>query len=161
MKRVHLFLIFVCIVSYCSNTAIFAQDTVKEESLFSISKENLDALLFEGPESVKEQTGMDFSYTTEADLISGSGLNKLVNVRVYLHLNNQKRLISSDNVAIKNFETATISDLGSTCSGYLADGNYVVEDENRNQNFYCLYEILNKNRFIYDHYRMSLHQFFQ
>lgn len=160
MRRVNLFLIFGCIVFCFFSNSIFAQNNFKAENVFSMSKENIGTLIFENPKTVKEQIGMDFSFTTEADFISGNEFNKLVNVRVYLNLNNQKRLISSDNVHIKNFGKVTISDSGMTCSGFLADGNYVVEDEKRDKNLYCLYEVLNKNSFIYDHYKVSLHKFF-
>ena len=161
MRRVNLFLIFGCIVFCFFSNNIFAQNSFKASDIFSISKENVGTLIFENPKTVKEQIGMDFSFTTEADFISGSEFNKLVNVRVYLNLNNQKRLISSDNVHIKNFGKATISNSGMTCSGFLADGNFVIEDEKRDKDLYCLYEVLNKNSFIYDHYKVSLHKFFQ
>lgn len=148
-------IIFISLTS----TVVVAQNNLEFAKNFTSSTEHFEAMLFENPKEVRERTGKTFHFTVKADYISGDAFCKLVNVLVLLHEGEQVTLIASDNVKIGECGEKSVWQTSGSCSGLLPDGNYVLEDKNKAH--YCLYEVLTKNTFIYESYRVALHQFFR
>jgi len=138
---------------------LLAQNNLIQPEAMTSSTEDVEAMVFENPKDVRERTGKTFHFTVAADFISGDAFCKLVNIRVLLHEGKQVTLISSDNVKIGECGEKSIWQTSGSCSGLLPDGNFVIEDKNKEH--FCLYEVLTKNTFIYENYRVALHQFFR
>lgn len=157
MKSFSPYFMFFLLLFSASN--LVAQNNLEFAKNFTSSTEHFEAMLYENPKKVREQTGKTYHFTVTAAFISGDDYCKLINVIVLLHEGKQVTLIASDNVKIGACGDKSAWQTSGSCSGALPDGNFVIEDKNKEH--YCLFEVLTRNTFIYENYRVALHQFFR
>lgn len=149
----------VCFFLFFSGINAVAQNNLIHPYNMTSSTEDFEAMVFGNPKEVRERTGKTFHFTVVADFISGDAFCKLVSIRVMLHEGKQVTLIASDNVKIGDCGEKSVWQTSGSCSGALPDGNFIIEDKNKEH--FCLYEVLTRNTFIYENYRVALHQFFR
>lgn len=145
-----------CISCENSDQEITSQDEKNREFAKEIvTPKNFDTIIFGNQNNQKAEPVSDFYFTTQSDFINAVGGCYTVNVRVYLHMNNQVTLLTSENVQVGDCGGGNrIS--GSECTGVLPDGNIITYSDD--SNLYCLYELLTKNQEIYNSYRNSIQQ---
>lgn len=107
----------------------------------------------------------DGEFYTESDFIKQiSDDCYLVNVRVYATILGHKTLVANEDVQVgsgcsggANRKILNSEELSDCKKGFLPNGDYVIPNQTKN-NPYCLLDLLQQNKDLYDSYLISVKQ---